>query len=608
MSLSKTDILSLQFSLQQAVISCSERCQYQSAKWAAELLDSLPDDHDLGSDLTSLTEVFNTQKDPLEMRLERYESPKYLMAKALLDYHEPRRCAAVYLSTDSFETTIPLRNNVLGIAHGKLPGSLLNKISQRGLFLASYALLLAGEKEKTEELGPILGPSDTGAIINKQLAPLKRMLESWFDQKPENRRSQGWLEYLYGLVLAKDRSHGRAIEWLLKSILLYPWNWGAWLELSSLIRDGQHLNQVQSKLQPHIMAFIFSVHCRQELHQSSTAMLSEISQLQSIFPRSLFLQGQRALVFYRMKDLHTASTLSSSMLLSSPFHLDLLDHYSNILHTLNSPSRLALITHLATSITHYRPETCCAIGNYYSLSLRHEDAIHYFRLALQLDRNFASAWTLLGHEYVKLRNSHAAIEAYRRAVECNNKDYRALVGLGVVYEGLQRGSYALNYYRRALALRPDDGELWQMMGGCLTGMSKFSKAIEALKRGVACTVRQDGGDPEAREMKCKRIELLFQLANAYKELDDGREASKYLEICVEECDEVEDRGDVDESLPTAIVSVINQARLLLAQWLVEDGDNTRARYLASKVGQASEFAAEAQEMLRSITDEEDDGE
>lgn len=197
MSLSKTNILELQFSLRQAIINCSERCQYQSAKWAAELLAALPDD-DLGPELTSLTEakVFNTQMDPVEMRLERVELPKYLMAKALLDCHELRRCAAVYLSINSSEDTVPLRNNVLNIAY--VPGSVSSKTSQKGLFLASYALLLAGEKEKTESLGPILGPSDTGAIINKQLAPLKRMLETWFNQTAGNRQSHGWLEYLYG--------------------------------------------------------------------------------------------------------------------------------------------------------------------------------------------------------------------------------------------------------------------------------------------------------------------------------------------------------------------------------------------------------------------------
>ncbi|OBT74456.1 hypothetical protein VF21_06575 [Pseudogymnoascus sp. 05NY08] len=179
MSLSKTELLELQFSLRQAVISCSERCQYQSAKWAAELLDALPDD-DLGLEETSVTEVFNTQTDPVEARLEQNELPKYLMAKSFLDCHEMRRCAAVFLSTDSSEHTISLQNNVLSIPHGKASRSVFSKTSQKGLFLASHALLLAGEKQKTEDLGPVLGPSDTGAVINKQLAPLKRMLESWF--------------------------------------------------------------------------------------------------------------------------------------------------------------------------------------------------------------------------------------------------------------------------------------------------------------------------------------------------------------------------------------------------------------------------------------------
>ncbi|KFY31930.1 hypothetical protein V493_00668 [Pseudogymnoascus sp. VKM F-4281 (FW-2241)] len=120
-----------------------------------------------------MAEVFSTQMDLVEMRLERNESPKYLMAKALFVCHELRRCAAVYLSTNSSEHIIPLQNNVLNITHGKFPGSAFSKTSQKGLFLASYALLIAGEKEKTEDLGRILGPSDTGAIINKQIAPLK---------------------------------------------------------------------------------------------------------------------------------------------------------------------------------------------------------------------------------------------------------------------------------------------------------------------------------------------------------------------------------------------------------------------------------------------------
>lgn len=55
-------------------------------------------------------------------------------------------------------------------------------------------------------------------------------------------------------------------------------------------------------------------------------------------------------------------------------------------------------------------------GNYYSLRNEHEKAIKYFKRATQLDRTYLSAWTLMGHEYVETKNSHAAIEAYRKAV------------------------------------------------------------------------------------------------------------------------------------------------------------------------------------------------
>jgi hypothetical protein len=37
------------------------------------------------------------------------------------------------------------------------------------------------------------------------------------------------------------------------------------------------------------------------MQQANPTLVSEISQLQSIFPNSLFLESQRALAFYRMK-------------------------------------------------------------------------------------------------------------------------------------------------------------------------------------------------------------------------------------------------------------------------------------------------------------------
>jgi anaphase-promoting complex subunit 8 len=55
-------------------------------------------------------------------------------------------------------------------------------------------------------------------------------------------------------------------------------------------------------------------------------------------------------------------------------------------------------------------------GNYYSIKSEHEKAVIYFKRALKLNRKFLSAWTLMGHEYIELRNTRAAIQAYRNAV------------------------------------------------------------------------------------------------------------------------------------------------------------------------------------------------
>lgn len=81
-----------------------------------------------------------------------------------------------------------------------------------------------------------------------------------------------------------------------------------------------------------------------------------------------------------------------------------------------------------------------------------------FRRALRLSPGPAQlqAWTLLGHEYVELRNTGAAIEAYRRAADLNPRDYRPWHALGQAHELQGMHSYAVFYFRKAVAMRPYD--------------------------------------------------------------------------------------------------------------------------------------------------------
>lgn len=57
-----------------------------------------------------------------------------------------------------------------------------------------------------------------------------------------------------------------------------------------------------------------------------------------------------------------------------------------------------------------------SLGNYYSIRSDHQMSISYFQRALKLNPNYLAAWTLMGHEFMELKNTNAAIQSYRKAV------------------------------------------------------------------------------------------------------------------------------------------------------------------------------------------------
>ncbi|KAK0719594.1 anaphase promoting complex subunit 8 [Lasiosphaeris hirsuta] len=652
MGLTAKDIEHLKEALQQAVVKFSERCLYQSAKWAAELLDSIPDaspaeveQRTAGGMGNYVHPAFFPSADPVEAALEAKELNRYLLAKSFFDCKEFDRCAAVFLPESTLSGVLSAKMSEISSPRGKgkanaaLPAEhALPALSQRSLFLALYAKVISGEKRKDEDSEMIMGPQDLGAVMNKQLLIVSRFLERWFaERETEDGEglppSQGFLEYLYGMVLVKQKNDQTAKDYLMQSVHIFPWNWGCWLELTNLISRTEELEKIAPHLPQNIMSFIFHANTRVNLYQQGQDLAASLNDLLNIFPTSSFLLTCKALLNYHSKDLMTAEQDFSNLLALHPHRLDSLDHYSNILYVLNSRPKLAFLAHLCSSIDKFRPESCVVIGNYYSLLSLHEKAVQYFRRALTLDRSCLSAWTLMGHEYVELKNTHAAIESYRRAVDVNRRDYRAWYGLGQTYEVLEMHAYALWYYKKAAGLRPWDGKMWQAVGSCLQKMGRDRDGIKALKRALLAdsyydsTASSFGSAGPVDRMAQMDPEVLLQIAAMYDRLDDEEEAKAYMELCVAQEDggaagaegaglgesvaihrdspggvasdgeaEGAERGSGHEG--TGVTVATSKARMWLARHSMRTEDYATANRLATELCQDGVEVEEAKALIR----------
>ncbi|KAF2816219.1 cell division cycle protein [Mytilinidion resinicola] len=635
-TLSASDQAQLKAQLQDAVTSCTDRCLYQSAKWAAELLTSLPSsdpaygsDTDVDSPMSDApppqTPTHAILKDPIEARLEAREVHKFLLAKTYFDCREYDRCAAVFLPSTlpkgaanpvSFE---PEKSSAKGkkklSTPTKRPSSIdaISGLSQKALFLALYARYIAGEKRKDEDSEMILGPQDGGVTLNKELNGISMILEDWFSNLPASgRQGQGWLEYLYGIVLAKGKNEVLAKRWFVQSVHLYPYNWGTWQELSSLLGTAEEMTQITEQLPQNLMTFVFHVYTSQELYQATEQVHNELAQIESIFPTSAFLKTQRALLFYHTKDFDEAESIFSRLLQTDPYRIDSLDNYSNILYVMGLRPKLAFLAQLATATDKFRPETCCVVGNYYSLRSEHEKAVMYFRRALTLDRNFLSAWTLMGHEFVEMKNTHAAIESYRRAVDVNRKDYRAWYGLGQTYEVLEMHSYALFYHQRAASLRPYDPKMWMAVGQCFGKVGKYPNGIRAYKRALVAGSYYDAGAGSSFGSQegvsglgggILDPEVLYQIALLYERLNDMQECAAYMELTIaqEEGPEFdEDNSNDGEATGVGVTPTTSKARMWLARWEFMRGMYQRSMDLANELCQDGVEVEDAKALVRDI--------
>lgn len=168
-----------------------------------------------------------------------------------------------------------------------------------------------------------------------------------------------------------------------------------------------------------------------------------------VFKNSVYLINEIAHACYLNQSFDHALKMFKKLKQIDPYWFESMDLYSNILYIKEDYGELANLAFETFNCDKYWPETCCVLGNYYSLRGEHEKAVLYFKRAIKLNSKFLSAWTLMGHEFLELKNTAAAIEAYWSAIDIDPHDFRAWYGLGQAYEIHSMYNYASHYYGNA---------------------------------------------------------------------------------------------------------------------------------------------------------------
>lgn len=520
--MSSVSRLNLRTKLYQSSVVLSNLNLFQAAKWCAEALNGLADDDDLDPIDFSLPEL-----DDNEIK----DQPKFILAKSYFNCKEFDRAA-----------------HVLKDCH-----------SGNALFFRLYAMLISVDKKTTEEtdgsinIGSLqnglrpenddggAGESRQKELIGSLNSKLTKIIQESDAYHAKSNKPNAFLYYLNGMIYNKKKKYSLAQNSLFQSLRLFPYNWSCWQELIASLNTFDDamafitkIKSVNTSLISNVMFQFFEVVILQEFYQQLATLSDNLTSLTETFPKFNFLKVQQFLIAYHGLDYFLAEAIFDQILMDDPLRLDDLDTYSNMLYVMEKRSKLSFLAQFASLIDKFRPETCCIIANYHSMKCEHEKAIMYYKRALTLNKNCLSAWTLMGHEFVELKNSHAAIESYRRAVDTNPKDFRAWYGLGQAYEVLDMHLYALYYYQRATNLQPLDKRMWQALGNCYEKIDKLEEAVKSFEKALTIDNYSKTGNEHPDDTYSVEPHICYKLAIISEKLGRIKDTYKYMRICFDQ--------------------------------------------------------------------------
>lgn len=267
-------------------IECQKRGLVHSVKWLAELKSGL-DLAKVSSDSIRCGDasdrLLTVIKDSYVSDIADDERNNYELARSYFDLREYERAA--YFIADA-ESPVPK-------------------------FLHMYALYMGKEKRRLNNMTDMANLSESGQ--SRDQSDLLMTLKRLYGQ----RKLDGYCLYLYGIVLKKLDLKEMAVTVLVEAINAAPMLWSAYVELTPLLTNKEHLQSLN--LPNHWMKSIFTAHAYIELFLNDEG-LKLFEDLQGAgFNKCIYITAQMALAYHnkRSKLTDAATMTSDSPIISS---------------------------------------------------------------------------------------------------------------------------------------------------------------------------------------------------------------------------------------------------------------------------------------------------
>lgn len=237
--------------------------------------------------------------------------------------------------------------------------------------------------------------------------------------------------------------------------------------------------------------------------------------------KSSWVQSILAVIHHENREYEDSCRIFAEVRKNAPFRTEYMEIYSTDLWHLQKETQLSALAQDLMQHEKNSAVTWCVAGNCFSALKEHDTAIKFFNRAIQLDPEFAYAYTLLGHELVVTEELEKALTCYRKALLKDARHYNAWYGIGTIYSKQERFQLAEVHYRHSLKINRKNSVILVHIGVMQFYLNKREQALQTLVEATKL-------DPKNPLCKFHHASMNFKMGKFQEALDELEELKQLV--------------------------------------------------------------------------------